>query len=241
MVLKNKNILITGAGKGIGLSTVIDCLKNGAEVFALTRTKYDLESLKKSKNLHIFYGNVNNQKIIKKIFNYSKKIKKPINCLVNNAGLRQRKKFIEITNKDLRDLFEVNFFSIFKICQLFVKNLNKNEKGSVINIGSIVGTYGFSDLSGYASSKKALEGLTKCLAVEFGEKNIYFNCINPGFTKTSYFKNFKKKALYKWTLNKISMKRWAESHEISDLIIFLLSDMSSYINGEVINIDGGWN
>lgn len=241
MVLKNKNILITGAGKGIGLSTVIDCLKNGAEVFALTRTKYDLESIKKSKNLHIFYGNVNNQKIIKKIFNYSKKIKKPINCLVNNAGLRQRKKFIEITNKDLRDLFEVNFFSIFKICQLFVKNLNKNEKGSVINIGSIVGTYGFSDLSGYASSKKALEGLTKCLAVEFGEKNIYFNCINPGFTKTSYFKNFKKKALYKWTLNKISMKRWAESHEISDLIIFLLSDMSSYINGEVINIDGGWN
>ena len=241
MVLKNKNILITGAGKGIGLSTVLECLKNGANVFALTKTKNDLENIKKLNNLHIFYGNVSNQKIIEKIFAYSKKIKKPINCLVNNAGVRQRKKFAEITNKDLKDLFEVNFFSIFKICQLFIKNLDKNKKGSVINIGSIVGTYGFSDLAGYASSKKALEGLTKCLAVEFGGKNIYFNCINPGFTKTSYFKNFKKKALYKWTLNKISMKRWAESSEVSDLIIFLLSDMSSYINGEVINIDGGWN
>lgn len=241
MVLKNKNILITGAGKGIGLSTVIDCLKNGAEVFALTRTKYDLESIKKSKNLHIFYGNVNNQKIIKKIFNYSKKIKKPINCLVNNAGLRQRKKFIEITNKDLRDLFEVNFFSIFKICQLFVKNLNKNEKGSVINIGSIVGTYGFSDLSGYASSKKALEGLTKCLAVEFGEKNIYFNCINPGFTKTSYFKNFKKmNKLYKWTKSRTISGKWGEPDDVSYLICFLLSSYSEYINGQIINIDGGW-
>ena len=74
-----------------------------------------------------------------------------------------------------------------------------------------------------------------------GSRNINFNCINPGFTKTSYFSKFKKKKLYDWTLNKISMKRWAESGEISKLVVFLASNNSSYINGEVINIDGGWN
>ena len=241
MYLKNKNVLITGAGKGIGLSTVIECLNEGANVFALTKTKDDLKHLKKNQNLNIYYGDVNNPKIIKKIFLYSKKIKKPINCLVNNAGVRQRKSFDSITDKDLRSLFNVNFFSIFKIIQIFIKNLKKKEKASIVNIGSIVGSYGFDELSGYASSKKAIEGLTKCLAVEYGKKNININCINPGFTKTSYFKKFKKKKLYNWTLNKISMKRWAESSEISKLITFLLSNNSSYINGEIINIDGGWN
>ena len=241
MNLKNKNILITGAGKGIGLSTVHEALKHGANVFALVKSKKDIKDLKKSKYLHTFNGNVKNEKIIKKIFSYSKKIKKPINCLVNNAGIRQRKNFLKITDRELRELFEINFFSIFKLSQIFIKNLNKDEKGSIINIGSIVGSFGFNELSGYASSKKALEGLTKCLAVEFAKKNININCINPGFTKTSYFKNFKKKTLYKWTLNKISMKRWAQSNEISKLIIFLSSDDASYINGETINIDGGWN
>tara|TARA_B100000686_G_C16703301_1_gene924736 strand:+ start:75 stop:800 length:726 start_codon:yes stop_codon:yes gene_type:complete len=239
--LKNKNILITGAGKGIGLSCVIDCLNNGANVFALTRSKNDLKNLKKQKNLYIFYGDVRNQNTLKKIFSFSKKIKSPINCLINNAGVRQRKKFNKITDKELKNLFEINFFSIFKLSQLFVKFLKKNQKGSVVNIGSIVGTYGFSELSGYASSKKALEGLTKCLAVEMSGKNINFNCINPGFTKTSYFNKFKKKKLYNWTLKKISMNRWAESSEISKLVVFLASNNSSYINGEVINIDGGWN
>ena len=202
MYLKNKNILITGAGKGIGLSCVIDCLNNGANVFALTRSKNDLKNLKKQKNLYIFYGDVRNQNTLKKIFSFSKKIKSPINCLINNAGVRQRKKFNKITDKELKNLFEINFFSIFKLSQLFVKFLKKNQKGSVVNIGSIVGTYGFSELSGYASSKKALEGLTKCLAVEMSGKNINFNCINPGFTKTSYFNKFKKKKLYNWTLKK---------------------------------------
>ena len=193
MHLKNKNILITGAGKGIGLSTVIDCLNNGANVFALNRSKSGLKFLNNKNRLYTFNGDVRNKKIIEQIFSFSKKIKKPINCLINNAGVRQRKKFSKISSKNLKDLFDINFFSIFQICQIFIKNLKKNEKGSIVNIGSIVGSYGFDELSGYASSKKALEGLTKCLAVEFGSKNISCNCINPGFTKTSYFKNFRKK------------------------------------------------
>ena len=241
MDLNKKNIFITGAGKGIGLAITEKCLDGTSHVFALTRSKTDLKKYKNKKNLSIFYGDVRDKKIINKIFLYSKKIQKPINALVNNAGERQRIKFNSITEKQIRHIFDINFFSIFYICQIFCRNLKKNTVGSVVNIGSIVGNKGFKELSGYGSTKKALEGLTKCLAVEMGNKKIRFNCINPGFTKTSYYRKFKKDKLYPWTLKKIALNRWADSSEISNLIQFLISDNSSYITGEIINIDGGWN
>lgn len=241
MKLENKNIFITGAGKGIGLAITKACLDHKSHIFALTRSKSDLKQFKNVENLSIFYGDVKNKKIINKIFAYSNKIGHPINSLVNNAGERQRIKFNKITDKQIRHIFDINFFSIFYICQVFCENLKKNNKGSVVNIGSIVGDKGFDELSGYGSTKKALEGLTKCLAVEMGKKNIRFNCINPGFTKTSYYNKFKKKKLYQWTLKKIALKRWGDCSEISKLVQFLLSDDSSYMTGEVLNIDGGWN
>ena len=118
----------------------------------------------------------------------------------------------------------------------------KKYNASVVNISSIVGHLGFNELSGYGSTKAALNGLTKCLASEFNGK-IRFNSINPGFTKTSFYENFKvnQKKLYKWTLSRIPMKRWGKPIEIAELIYFLCSDKSSYINGEIINIDGGWS
>ena len=110
-----------------------------------------------------------------------------------------------------------------------------------MNIGSIVGNNGFSELAGYASSKTALIGLTKSFAVEMAKNNIRANLVSPGFIKTSYFKKFRKKSkLYNWTLSRIPMRRWGNSNEVANLICFLLSDKSSYINGESINIDGGW-
>ena len=96
-------------------------------------------------------------------------------------------------------------------------------------------------MTGYASTKSALVGLGKSLAAEFGYLGLRINTINPGFIKTSYYSKFRKKnKLYNWTLSRTPIKRWGESHEVANLIIFLLSDKSSYINGEDINIDGGW-
>ena len=110
-----------------------------------------------------------------------------------------------------------------------------------MNIASIVGQHGFNQLSSYGSSKGALISLTKCIANEMSKNKIRVNCISPGFTETSYFKNFKKKKkLYNWTLSRIPMNRWGKSTEISSVIYFLLSKDSSYINGENINVDGGW-
>jgi len=128
--------------------------------------------------------------------------------------------------------------------QDFVKNFKRypNNYFSVVNIGSIVGINGFNELSGYASTKKAMDGLTKSLAVEYAEDKIRFNIIHPGFIKTSYYKKFKKnkKKLYNWTISRIPQKRWGEAKEVSSLVCFLLSDNSSYITGQSICVDGGW-
>ena len=237
------NVLITGAGKGIGFECVKKIsLENDTKIFALIRSNSDKAKFKNLKNVKVFVGNVNKQKDINKIFSYAKKKKIVINCLVNNAGMRQRRDFIKISNKQIRSIFETNYFSIFSLMQIFSKNLiSRKKSGRIVNIGSIVGNQGFKQLSGYASTKMALTGLTKSFAAEMSKYNIRANIINPGFTKTSFYKKFKKnKKLYNWTLQRIPMKRWGEPSEVVNLIKFLLSKDSAYINGESINIDGGW-
>jgi len=242
--LKNKTIFLTGAGKGIGRDLFDSLLKSGSYVFAITRSKSDLKKLSnfEKKNSTIFYGDVRNFNLIRKIFNYSIKKRKLINGIVNNAGIRLRKKFENTTEKDVSDIFSVNFFSILRIMKIYVEYCKRFKmKSSIVNIGSIVGETGFKELCVYGATKGALKSMTQCFAEEYAEQGIRANIVNPGFTKTSYFQKFrKKKKLYNWTLSKIPAARWADSKEISELVKFLISDESNYITGESINIDGGW-
>ena len=241
-MLKRKNILITGVGKGIGYELVKQCVHNGSYVYGLTRSKSDLKKFKNFKNCKIFIGDVRNKNLIKKILNQSIKDKRLISGFVNNAGIRQRKEFNNISQSELFNVLNTNFISVFVNMQLFSKYLIKKKlSGSIVNIGSIVGKNGFSELSGYASSKSALTGLNKSFAVEMAKYNIRSNIISPGFIETSYAKNFKKnKKLYSWTISRIPQKRWGKAGEVCNLICFLLSEKSSYITGSEYNIDGGW-
>ncbi len=242
MNLNRKNILISGVGKGLGEQMTKQFVRAGAYVYGITRSKSDLKKFRNTKNLKIFVGDVRNLNLIKKILKQSLKDKRLINGLVNNAGIRQRLEFQKITKKKIKEIFDINFFSIFEILKLYANYCIKRRiKASIVNIGSIVGETGFVELSGYSSTKGALKSLTQCFALEFANKNLRANLVNPGFTKTSYFKKFKsKKKLYNWTISKIPLKRWGESTEIASTVAFLLSDNSSYITGETINIDGGW-
>ena len=242
MLFKSKAILVTGGGKGIGKSIVDGLLKEGAYVYTIIKSKKDNKNFKKNINLKIYNGSVENEKLVKMIFKDSKKNKKIITGLVNNAGIRLRKDFGKISKKELSNIFNINFFAIFRIMQLFSDYLNlTKEKGSIVNVASIVGHVGFKQLTAYASTKGALISLTKSFASEMALHGIRANVVSPGFTKTSYYKKFKKnKKLYQWTLSRIPLKRWGESSEIADLIIFLLSNKSNYITGENLNIDGGW-
>ena len=242
-MLKNKNIFITGVGKGIGKEVCEACIKSGAFVYAITKSKNDIKKFKKYKNLKIYIGDSRNINLVKKIFKISIKEKRRINGIINNAGIRFRKSYLKITKKDITHVFDNNFFSIFFIIQEYLRLIGtKNkEQCSIVNVGSIVGKVGFNELSAYASTKSALLGLTKSLSAEFTKNNIRFNVVNPGFIKTSYFNKFKKKKkLYDWTLSRIPIKKWGEPKDISEFLVFMMSDKSRYFNGEDINIDGGW-
>ena len=149
MNLKNKSIFITGVGKGIGFAILKKVIAEGGYVYALTRSKKDLNKFKNN-NVRLFFGNVNDIKLIKKILNKSIIDKKPIDCVINNAGVRFRKDFIKINRKELKYVFDTNFNSIFFICQIFIKFwLKKKINGNILNISSIVSDLGFSQLSLY--------------------------------------------------------------------------------------------
>ncbi len=240
--LNKKNILITGVGKGIGEELVKSLSKKSSFIYGITRSKKDIKKFNKIKNCKIFLGDTRNINIIKKILKFSLKNRKPINGLVNNAGIRQRKNFNKISKKDIKEIFDINFFSIFEIMKIYFNYCVKYKiKSSIINIGSIVGTRGFDGLSGYASTKGALKSLTQSFAVESSKFGIRANTINPGFIKTSYFSKFKKKKkLYSWTISRIPQKKWGEANDLNGIVGFLLSDESNYMTGETINIDGGW-
>ena len=193
-MLSKKNIIVTGVGKGLGYDLLKRIIFYGGFVYGITRSKSDLKKFKNLKNCKIFLGDVTNNKIIKQLLKQSLKDKRIIHGFVNNAGQRQRKKFNSISQKDLKTLFDTNFFSIFENMQIFSNYLiKKRNSGSIVNVGSIVGQNGFSELSGYASTKTALIGLTKSFSKEMARHNIRANLINPGFVKTSYFNKFKKK------------------------------------------------
>ena len=242
MKLTNKNILITGVGKGLGRIMMNEFTKAGAFVYGVTRSKSDFKNFKNNNRVKLFFGDVRNINLIKKILYQSIKDKRLINGLVNNAGIRQRLQFEKISKEKIKEVFDVNFFSIFEILKQYIKYCkDKKIHSSIVNIGSIVGETGFTELSGYSSTKGALKSLTQCLAIEFASKNIRVNLVNPGFIKTSYYERFKsKKKLYNWTLSKIPLKRWGNSIEIANVVGFLISNESSYITGEAINADGGW-
>jgi NAD(P)-dependent dehydrogenase (short-subunit alcohol dehydrogenase family) len=241
-MLLNKNIIVTGVGKGLGYDLLKKIVSYEGYVYGVTRSSDDLKKFRKIKNCKIYVGDVKNKSTFDKIIKQANKDKKNIHGLVNNAGERQRLKFEKISQKKLKDLFDNNFFSIFQCMQVYSNYIKRKKiSGSVVNISSIVGMHGFSELAGYASTKTALVGLTKSFAVEMSKNNIRANIVSPGFIKTSYFEKFKKKkSLYDWTLSRIPQKRWGRTDEVSNLICFLLSDLSTYISGTNINIDGGW-
>ena len=186
-ILKQKNFVLTGGGKGIGFATLNKLYDLGANVALITRSKSDVIKIKKifKKKVLVFCGDVSNEEDRKSFFYIVKKKMKNLDGLINNAGIRQRKNFEDISQSDLDHIYEINLKSIFFLTQIFSKIIKKNT-GSIINISSIVGPFGFRQLSGYALSKSGLIGLTKSLAIEFSDRKVRVNSISPGFIKSSY-------------------------------------------------------
>ena len=245
MLLKDKVCIITGAGKGFGEEIAKEFYAQGAKLALITRSQEDVDNLTvkfDSERVLSVCGDVSDENVVSQFISQTINKFGVIDVLVNNAGMRFRKEFLDIGNDELDQVLNVNLKSVVSLCQEVLPHMVKNNGGKIINMSSIAGTLGFSDLSGYVMSKAAIIGLTKSLAVEFAGKNIQINALAPGFCKTSYFEKFQESAeLYDFTLSRIPMNRWGSSKEVADVCVFLASNMSNYMTGEVLKVDGGWS
>ena len=244
MLLQDKTIAITGAGKGIGRACVSFFISQGARVVALTRSEADVMALKASypsDRFVIMKGDVTSSDDLKALLRLGCSHFDRIDGLVNNAGIRQRKDFFDLSREDWDSVILTNLTSCFEAMQIFGRHM-VDGGGSIVNVASIVGQRGLPQLSGYAASKAGLIGLTKTVAVELSDRNIRINAVCPGFAITSYAESFKsnRPELYESTLERTPMHRWGTSDEIAHTIGYLLSDLSSYVTGSVYAVDGGW-
>ena len=247
MNIKNKICIVTGAGKGIGRETAKLFYKEKASLALITRTAEDVEVLKNDLNsddsrVLYFVGDVSKEEDVVKFIDQTIKKFGRIDVLVNNAGMRFRKEFLKIETGEWDKVIANNLTSVYYLCRHAGKHMVAAKKGSIVNMASIIGTSALPELTAYGATKGGLITLTKCLALEWAAHNIRVNAIAPGFCETSYAEDFKrnKKDLYEFTLNHIMMRRWGSALEVANVCLFLASDDSSYITGETINVDGGW-
>lgn len=246
-MLKNKLALITGANSGIGMSVLKKFSENGADIIACTRSKSEkfdqiiseISKRYKNKITQVNFDMSKENEIdqaVEKINSMSSKIE----IIVNNAGINQVSLFQMTPIKKIREIFDINFFSHLQLTQKLMKIMIKNRKGSIINISSNASEECDIGRVGYASSKSALIAFTKVLSKELGNFNIRVNAVAPGLTNTRMMGKDVSKKVLEDAIKKVALKRVAEPEEISNVIMFLASDLSSYVNGEVIFVTGGY-
>jgi len=244
-LLKGKNAIVTGCARGIGSSIVEVLAENGANVWACARKQTPefenfLESLSSKydvviKPIYFDLSDKDQMKIAVKTI-MSEKIS--VDILVNNAGITYNALFQMSTIDKIQEVFDVNFISPFLFTQYIVKLMLKNKSGSIINISSSAALDGNSGRAVYGASKAALLCATKSLAAELGDQGIRANVIAPGITKTDMLSSMTEEVINETVMN-TDMKRHGEPTDIANTVLFLASDLSSYITGQVIRVDGG--
>jgi NAD(P)-dependent dehydrogenase (short-subunit alcohol dehydrogenase family) len=245
--LAGKVVIVTGAGKGIGYDTAKVFAGEGCKLAVISRSAEDLIKLENElglspDNFLAMPGDVAIPETVSQFVDNVIARFGRIDVLVNNAGMRFRRKFLDITYAEWQNVMNVNLGSTFLLCQAVGPHMIQQQSGRIINMASIIGTLGLPDLTGYAASKGGIISLTKTLALEWAEHNINVNVIAPGFCKTSYSDNFQKNSgLYDFTIERTPMRKWGESVDIANTCVYLASNLSNYVTGEVLSVDGGWS
>lgn len=242
-MLQGKIVLITGASKGIGKAMSVFFAKNGARIILTGRNLQLLEEIKNTLDFHqeehlVFEMDVNNVNSIKAVFDSLNNQKVLIDCLINNAGIMKDATLMMLKSQDISDTYSTNVFGAIETTKFALKSFIKNKKGSIINISSIIGTNGASGQSVYSSSKSAILGFTKSLSKELAPLNIRVNAIATGFIDTDLTSGRDPK-FYEKNINNIGMKRFGTPEDVAIVALFLASDLSSYVKGQTIGVDGG--
>jgi 3-oxoacyl-[acyl-carrier protein] reductase len=243
-LLKGKTAIITGASRGIGKGIAKVFALNGANV-AFTFSK-SVELAKEFEKELISLG-VKAVAYQSDASNYSDSIEvvekintdfDSIDILVNNAGIARDNLLMRMKEEDFNQVIKVNLNSVFNMTKAVQKTMLKQRSGSIINISSVVGVKGNAGQSNYAASKAGIIGFSKSIALELGSRNIRCNIIAPGFIETEMTEKLDKKIIDNWR-NSIPLKRGGTPVDVANACVWLASDMSSYVTGQVLNIDGG--
>jgi len=244
-MISHKNIIITGANRGIGKAILEKFAENQCNIWACARSKNEeferkIEEIAIANSVSItpVYFDLSSEESIKEGFKQIFKEKRPIDILVNNAGIGHSALFQMTSMSKVREVFEVNIFAMMELTQLVLKVMTRQKYGSIINIASIAGLDAYSAHCAYSASKAAVIAFTRSLAAELAMQGIRVNAIAPGGTETDMIAIFKEKADGN-LLKNAAMNRLAKPEEIANVALFLASNESSFVNGQVIRVDGG--
>ena len=242
-LLEGKVVLITGAKRGIGKGIAEVFAAQGAEV-AFTYAG----SVEKAKELETALGEITKvkayqsdasdydaaQKLVEDVISEFGKI----DILINNAGITKDNLMLRMSKEDWDKVINVNLDSVFNLTKAVVKPMMKAKAGSIINMTSIVGIKGNAGQANYSASKAGVIGFTKSIALELGSRNIRCNAVAPGFIETEMTAALDEKTVQSWR-DGIPLKRGGQPEDVANVCVFLASEMSSYVTGQVLNVDGG--
>ncbi len=236
---KNKKILITGATGGIGYNLVKKFHNLGSKVIGSGTNEVKLDNLKKefSGVLVEKFKLEEHNKIEGFIDDVNNKLN-GIDVLINNAGITLDNLSVRLTEDNWKKVLDINLTSTFLMCKFTIKKMLKNKYGKIINITSIVGHTGNVGQSNYSASKAGIIAFSKSLALEYAKKNININCVSPGFIQTEMTDKIKED-FKKILIEKIPSGNLGSAEDVSNCVAFLASDISKYIYGETIHVNGG--
>ena len=236
MLLKDKIAIVTGANNGIGQAITNLFLENGAKVIGLDIT----DGVSDNENLKLFKVDVSSTADCEKVYGEINALYEHIDILVNCAGITRDAMTRKMSEEQFDQVIAVNLKGVWNLTRLVGPAMQQNHSGSIINISSVVGVFGNIGQANYAATKAGVIGMTKSWAKEFALKggNVRVNAVAPGYTMTNMMKTVPENLLEKFR-GQTMLGRLAEPIEIANTVLFLASDLSSYITGEVINVNGG--
>ena len=244
MLLNRKTVLITGASRGIGSGIARVFAQNGANV-AFTYSSSEAPALALQEELSKLGVKVKAYKSDASSFEACEKLASEVmsdfdslDALINNAGITKDNLLMRMSEEDFDKVIEVNLKSVFNMTKAFQRVFLKQRNGSIINISSIVGVKGNAGQANYAASKAGMIGFTKSVALELGSRNIRANVIAPGFIETEMTDKLDEAVVEQWRTG-IPLKRGGTPEDVANACLFFASDLSSYITGQVLLVDGG--
>ena len=236
MLLKGKVAIVTGASNGIGKAIVNAFIENGAKVIGLDI----IEAESWSENLTMLKADVSSTSDCERVYQEINRIVDHVDILVNCAGITRDAMTRKMTEEQFDQVVAVNLKGVWNLTRLIGPAMQSRCAGSIINISSVVGVFGNIGQANYAATKAGVIGMTKSWAKEFALKggNVRVNAVAPGYTMTNMMKTVPENLLEKFR-GQTMLGRLAEPEEIANSVLFLASDLASYVTGEVLNVNGG--